>query len=106
MDPQSRESFWSELVKRGDPRLSDHPILLRANWKQLAIPFSVHGDQVPVVKIGKAGSKSFMVISTMSQWAVGSTLWVKQYNFGYFDENLLYKEENAEVSVSEGEMCL
>ena len=40
--------FWTELERRGDPRLTSHPMRRRRDWKQHAIPLSLHGDGVPV----------------------------------------------------------
>ena len=35
----------------------------RTAWRRKAIPFAVHGDAVPVVAVGKAGTKSLDCVS-------------------------------------------
>ena len=57
------EQFWNELERRGDPRLDNHPMTRRPGWRRKAIPFAVHGDAVPVVAVGKAGTKSLDCVS-------------------------------------------
>ena len=51
--------FWTELLRRGDPRLAEHSMKHRRNWKSQALPIALHGDAVPVLSVGKANPKSF-----------------------------------------------
>ncbi len=57
------EAFWSEVERRNDPRLKDHPMTRKRQWKRRAIPLAIHGDAVPVVAVGKHGTKSLDGIS-------------------------------------------
>eukprot|EP00969_Alexandrium_andersonii_P124608 5507405-Alexandrium_andersonii.AAC.1 len=69
-----RKGFWKELLARNDPRLEQHPMRDRASWDEFAIPLALHGDGVPVLQVGKPGTKSLETFSTMSLWAKGRTL--------------------------------
>lgn len=52
-----------------------------------AIPVSVHGDAVPVVRVGKPGSASLECLSLQSLLAEGTTLRVKLLMFSMFESN-------------------
>lgn len=57
--------FWSGAAMRGDPRLVDHPMRQFEDWMDKNVPFSMHGDAVPVIRVGKPGRDSvrgFVVI--------------------------------------------
>ena len=58
----------------------------RPNWASLACPISIHGDGVPCVGVGKAGSKSFDVYSYQGILARGTTLEVKHLIFGIYED--------------------
>ena len=60
--------FWSELEKRKDPRLDDHPMISRRGWRQSAIPIAWHGDGLACIGAGKPGAKAFDINS----WGVFS----------------------------------
>ena len=81
------QSFWDNVERRGDPRLTDHPMRERKGWKKRAIPISVHADAVPSVGVGKAGVKSFEVTSLQGVLGNGTTIEVKLYMHGIFDSN-------------------
>eukprot|EP00969_Alexandrium_andersonii_P358556 15451247-Alexandrium_andersonii.AAC.1 len=80
----ARAEFWAELERRGDPRLQGHPLVSRPEWKTKAVPLSLHGDGVPVLQVGKPGSKSFEAYNFQSIWATGSSLKTKTFMFGVF----------------------
>ena len=61
----ARESFWSEVENREDPRLTNHPLKKVASWKQNIIPLAFHGDGVPVLQVGKTNTKSLDVLSSL-----------------------------------------
>ena len=69
---------------RGDPKLLQHPMTSRRHWKRTHVPLSLHGDAVPVTKVGKAGTKSMDVYSTSGLLGVGTTRALKLYTFGLF----------------------
>ena len=79
--------FWSEVVHRRDPRLARHPMCDKIDWMRRAIPLVIHGDAVPVVKVGRPGTKSFDCLSWASLLASGHTLKVKNWMFGLFEQN-------------------
>lgn len=81
-DDHSRKEFWRELSERGDPRLTAHPMTRRNNWQSSAIPLSLHGDGVPVLQVGKSGTRSFDAYSIQSLFATGRTMSVKLLVFG------------------------
>ena len=82
--PSERAAFWHELQKRKDPRLLGHPMTKMRNWAQKAIPLSLHGDGVPVVKVGKPGSESFETYSMQSLWAKGVYHGCEDVSFRHF----------------------
>ena len=79
--------FWSAVDGRGDPRLASHPMQENATWKSTYIPMAMHGDAVPVVKVGKAGTKSFDITSISPLMAVGETQVMKQFMYGMFESS-------------------
>eukprot|EP00969_Alexandrium_andersonii_P303175 13401228-Alexandrium_andersonii.AAC.1 len=85
-DPDTLKGFWKHVAMSKDPRLANHPMIQRANWAEKAIPISLHGDGVPAIGVGKAGSKSYDCYSWQSLLAHGSTSTIKQYLFGIFDD--------------------
>jgi hypothetical protein len=57
----------------------------RPGWKECAVPYMVHTDAVPCVTIGKAGGKSFDVLSWQGVFGKGTTLYVKLLIYGIFE---------------------
>jgi hypothetical protein len=89
---QKLEDFWTELERRGDPKLVNHPMKRRKGWKRKAIPITIHGDGVPIIAVGKPGTKSFDNISWQSLLACGSALSIKLWITGVFLQNLCTSE--------------
>lgn len=80
-------AFWTGVVARRDPRIAFHPMCRRPAWERHAIPLALHGDAVPVVRVGRPGTKSLDCISWQSMLAGGSTLKVKLWAFGIFQQS-------------------
>ena len=80
--PYKLDEFWTTVEARQDPRLLDHPMKSTLGWKRTYVPLSLHGDAIPVTKIGKAGSKSMDVYSTSGLLGVGTTRALNLYTFG------------------------
>ena len=78
------EKFWTEVEKRGDPRLKGHDFSSRPDWKRKAVPIMVHGDAVPCLQIGRHATKSYDVFSMQPVLGSGSTLDQKAYIYGNF----------------------
>jgi hypothetical protein len=76
--------FWQGVAQRRDPRVQNHPMMTRPGWHNLAIPISLHGDAVPCLRTGRAGSKSLDAYSWQGLLGTGPTLFVKHYIFGVF----------------------
>eukprot|EP00972_Heterocapsa_arctica_P109631 16139357-Heterocapsa_arctica.AAC.1 len=72
--PEIVRTFWEGVVERRDGRLRLHPMARRADWATLAVPIALHRDAVPVLAVGKAGTKSLDVFSWQSVLAQGTTL--------------------------------
>jgi hypothetical protein len=81
------ENFWKNVQERGDPRLAGHPMKSRPNWMQQMVPLALHGDAVPVIRVGKKGSRSYDAYSWQSIIARGTTLEIKHLVFGIFEDN-------------------
>lgn len=84
---ENLEQFWAGVVERRDPRLTDHPMLRKPGWQRSAVPIMVHGDAVPVVAVGKAGTRSLDVFSFQGVLAHGSSLSVKHLVYSIFEQN-------------------
>ena len=67
-------SFWRTLEDRRDPRLEGHPVKSNPAWRELAVPLAIHGDAVPVLQIGRSGTKSYDAYSLQSLSSAGNTL--------------------------------
>ena len=66
--------FWSEMARSPtNPIYANHPVRARADHKTKCIPFTLHGDAVPVVGVGKCWSRSLFVFSFASLLGYGST---------------------------------
>ena len=89
LEPSDRklEEFWSEVIRRRDPRIKNHPMCKRNGWMRRAIPFSIHGDGIPVIRVGKPGSESLECISIQSLLGFGPTLQVKFLLYAMFENN-------------------
>ena len=69
-----------------------HPLLprptgVRKDWMKRAIPISLHGDAVPVVRVGKPASESLECLSIQSLLASGRTLEVKLLLYSMFEHS-------------------
>lgn len=64
------EDFWNQ-VREDDPRLQEHPLLHKEDYKQKCLPGRLHGDKVPY---GKRKGASADVSSWSIMTAVG-TVW-------------------------------
>eukprot|EP00972_Heterocapsa_arctica_P083287 12272700-Heterocapsa_arctica.AAC.1 len=73
----------------------------RADWATLAVPMALHGDAVPVLAVGKAGTKSLDVFSWQSILAQGTTLQVKSYVFSMFEQNKAKTETHGRDTMAE-----
>ena len=67
----SRRAFWKELLARKDPRLVGHSMMGRDNGEDYASLVALHGDAVPVVKVGKPGNRSVEAWQICSLFANG-----------------------------------
>eukprot|EP00969_Alexandrium_andersonii_P335789 14841560-Alexandrium_andersonii.AAC.1 len=96
-EADDRRAFWQEWAKRKDPRLMGHPMMKKKDWKLRAVPLSVHGDAVPVVKVGKPGTRSFDTYSLQSLRSKGTSMEVLVYMFGIFDSCIAKAKEHGGV---------
>ena len=55
------EGFWAAMADH--PLVQCTPIRGREGYQQHCIPIRVHGDEVPVVGVGRAWQKLFLVLS-------------------------------------------
>ena len=105
-DPGRVEEFWKGVQERNDPRF--HQLMLTdmdrdTEWLKKCVPLSFHGDEVPVIAVGKAGTKSLDVSSQQSVLARNSSsLVVKQPLCAVFGHNKVHTEEcNTEQEIGE-----
>ena len=57
------------------------------DWKTKAVPITMHGDGVPVVGVGKPGTKSLEIVSWCSLFGTGSTVQFNFYSFSIFKDS-------------------
>eukprot|EP00438_Fugacium_kawagutii_P010151 Skav200440 [mRNA] locus=scaffold559:16017:17858:- [translate_table: standard] len=81
------EKFWDSFQEH--PLMHQHPIKRRKDWKRTVVPLSLHGDEVPVVGVGKIWSRSVLSFSWMSM--VANAMGAKGqdisfYIFGLFEK--------------------
>ncbi|CAE7708841.1 unnamed protein product [Symbiodinium sp. CCMP2592] len=65
---QHLEDFWSQM--QHNPRWEGHELRSRADFRHKAVPLGLHGDDVPVVGIGKGWSSKMSIFSMFSLVAV------------------------------------
>jgi hypothetical protein len=99
--PEVVKTFWGGVLQRRDPRARLHPMAVRENWDALAVPIALHGDAVPVIAVGKAGTKSLDVFSWQSVLALGTTLQVKNYVYSMFEQNKAKTELHGRDTMAE-----
>ena len=80
------EECWTSVETVGDPRLDHHPMKQSPHWKTTYIPMALHGDAVPVIKVGKAGTQSFDATSICPLMAIGQTKVNKRFVVGLFEK--------------------
>ena len=62
-DPSKLTAFWDTFS--GHPSMMDHPISKRRD-RDHAIPFSLHGDEVPITGVGKIWCRAALCFSMSS----------------------------------------
>ena len=95
------EAFWNAMEQNDDPRLRDHPMKSRANWKKKAVPIVVHGDAVPVISVGRSGTKSLDNLAWHSLLAHGSSVFMKLLVYAIFVDNVIKGTEGENVTMNE-----
>ena len=91
-DSSKLASFWSTFCKH--PAMVDHPISKRSD-KNKAVPFCLHGDEVPIVGVGKIWCRSalcFSMSSLMATAAGRSAAETNLYVWGVFEKYVLPTE--------------
>ena len=66
-DAEKLPDFWTAFQKH--PSMQAHPVQKQKDWKNKFIPLSIHGDEVPVMGIGKIWSRSALSFSWSSMIA-------------------------------------
>ena len=86
------EEFWRGVIERKDPRIVYHPMATERpdDWMRRGLPISFHGDAVPCLRVGHAGTKSLDVTSWQATLACeGSSLTLKHYIYSMFTHSKL-----------------
>lgn len=81
------QKFWQKFQHH--PCMFQHPVLSRSDFKTSCIPLQLHGDEVPVVGVGKIWSRSassFSWSSILAQAAGMSTVSTMQYLWAVFEK--------------------
>ena len=61
---QKLQEFWHKFD--GHPAMTNHPIKRKRNYRTHGVPLGLHGDEVPVVGVGKIWSRSCLCFSWCS----------------------------------------
>ena len=56
--------FWDSQASH--PQMGDHPVKTRGDWKRHAVPLGLHGDEVPLVGVGKCWVRMQLTFSWFS----------------------------------------
>ncbi|OLQ11797.1 hypothetical protein AK812_SmicGene4402 [Symbiodinium microadriaticum] len=91
-DSSKLASFWSTFCKH--PAMVDHTTSKRSD-KHKAVPFCLHGDEVPIVGVGKIWCRSalcFSMSSLMATAAGRSAAETNLYVWGVFEKYVLPTE--------------
>lgn len=86
-DATKLQLFWESFQHH--PAMENHPLKRKAHWKETTVPILLHGDEVPVVGVGKIWSRSAMSLSWMSLIANvlgGKGSDIVFYIFGVFEK--------------------
>ncbi len=107
-DSTRPSSFWTGALARRDPRLRHHWMVTMPDWQQKALPISFHGDVVPCIAIGKAGTKSLDVWSWQSVLTcMGTSLDQKLLSCCIFNDSKCKSPEHEHDTEAEmGEVLL
>ena len=100
-DSNKLESFWETMAAH--PMMLDHPWHARPDGRQKCVPLAMHGDEVPVMGVGKIWSRSALVFSWFSIFAQGSgssSAEVMFYAWGIF-EKFVAKMEGSNLGTME-----
>ena len=71
------QEFWAAV--RRHPQLINHPVLTRKDYRRWAVPYSLHGDGVPVTGLAKSWGKSMHFYSWTSLLVSGPTTAINFY---------------------------
>lgn len=63
-DSSSIQKFWSAFQHH--PMMAGHPIKEKPNWHSTTVPIGLHGDEVPVMGVGKIWCRSVLAFSWFS----------------------------------------
>jgi len=86
-DSSKLESFWQTMALH--PMMLGHPWHERPDGRQKCLPLAFHGDEVPVMGVGKIWSRAALVFSWFSILAQGlgnNSAEVMFYTWGIFEK--------------------
>ena len=77
------------------------PCVGERDGRKTSCPLALHGDAVPVVKVGKPGSRSFEAWNITSIRATGAVPSITQLLCGYYTDCVACPEQDSEDSLHE-----
>ena len=63
-DTEAVPRFWQNF--QNHPCMENHPVKKRKDWQKRTLPLSLHGDEVPVIGVGKIWCRSVLSFSWCS----------------------------------------
>lgn len=80
---QKLQQFWDRNMEH--PSMASHSVKDREGFSTRAIPFSLHGDDVPITGIGKCWCSMMTTFSICSMVALGETRDMSFFIYGSFE---------------------
>ncbi|CAE7237646.1 unnamed protein product [Symbiodinium natans] len=95
-DPSRLAAFWDCFRKH--PCMEGHPLLSHPQYRNRCIPLAMHGDEVPVLGVGKIWCRSALAFSwnsLMATFAGRSVQDTNLYIWGCFEKFIVGDDEDA-----------
>ena len=100
-EPEKLPEFWEGF--HGHPCMEGHPILKVPEFDRHTIPVAFHGDEVPIIGVGKIWCRTVLFLSWFSLMPVASGSTAEQamvYINGIFEKYVLPSDDGQEGTMS------
>lgn len=87
------QSFWRS--NREHPAMAASDLPTKEGYDHLAVPISMHGDDVPITGIGKSWAALMTVFSWSSMVGTGTTADMQWFIYGCFEKKRVIDEDQS-----------